>query len=233
VGVRDVATREQLRELAVQRAELYKLENERKIIKARREIAMEKQVEASGAQVKRVDNWIADVNSGSARSSGSGWASQKTKSSKNSVWSKSWRSQSSEGTSQGTVSEEVHCAVVKRVSELERELAEVKVVSASRAAEACSLERRADAKAREVVALRVASGVEECRAKRRAEAIAEFRATKGDNPLGLLTPDDTDWSSEWKRKLKEAEAAFVAPVGSPHDGYSLDDYSGGGTPCFM
>jgi len=124
VGVRDVASQEQLVKLATQRAELYELENERKILKMRREIAMEKATNESGADKQRVDNWIADVKSGSSKSSGSGWASQKTRKTK---WSGSWRSRQTVSTDETVgetvVSEEVHNAVLKKVKELEARVA--------------------------------------------------------------------------------------------------------------
>jgi hypothetical protein len=120
VGVRDVATSAQMEHLAKQRAELYALENERKILKMKREIQMEKITEESGAQLQRVDNWVSDVKSGATRSSGSGWASQATRKTK---WSGSWRSRQTVSTEDTGVSEEVHKAVLARVAELEAQVA--------------------------------------------------------------------------------------------------------------
>jgi hypothetical protein len=122
VGVKDVATREQMVGLAKQRAELYALENERRILKARREIDMERITHEAGANVKRVDNWVADVNAGSSRSAGTGWFSGKTGGSRKSKWSGSWRSRETVSTGVTMVTEEVHNAVLKRVAELEAAL---------------------------------------------------------------------------------------------------------------
>jgi hypothetical protein len=122
VGVRDVATKEQMVRLAKQRAELYELENERKILKAKREIEMEKITHEAGANVARVDNWVNDVKSGSGKSAGTGWVSGRVSGSGKSKWSGSWRSRETVSTGITMVSEEVHNAVLKRVAELEAEV---------------------------------------------------------------------------------------------------------------
>jgi hypothetical protein len=122
VGVRDVATKEQMVRLAKQRAELYELENERKILKAKREIEMEKITHEAGANVARVDNWVNDVKSGSGKSAGTGWVSGRVSGSGKSKWSGSWRSRETVSTGVTMVSEEVHNAVLKRVAELEAEV---------------------------------------------------------------------------------------------------------------
>jgi len=64
VGFRDVATKEQLEELAVQRCELYSLENARRILVAKRRIAEETVVAEAGIAVVRTNNWISRVRKG-------------------------------------------------------------------------------------------------------------------------------------------------------------------------
>jgi hypothetical protein len=218
VSVRDVATREQMELLARQRAELYALENERKILKMKREIDMEKQVAEAGADKKRVDNWIAEVKSGaSSASAKTGWKSPRAKSA-NSAWSKSWRSKGSTGVTQITgVPEDVYNEVVKRVAELEAELASVKVIAQSKAAEAISHERRADVNQR--FADEVAARARELKM---AEKLADFKANSGKYADKVLTPSTFDWrGSEYAKRL-DAIAAEQAP-----------EYIGGDTPYFF
>jgi hypothetical protein len=203
--------------LAKQRAELYALENERRILKMKREIDMEKQVAEAGADKERVDNWIAEVKSGSSGSARTGWRSPRAKSA-NSAWSKSWRSKGSTGITQVTgVPEEVHNEVVKRVAELEAELASVKVVAQSKAAEAVSHERRADVNQRlaDEVAVRA-------RELKMAEKLADFRANSDKFAVKVLTPSTFDWRGSEIAKGLDAIAAEQAP-----------EYIGGDTPYFF
>jgi peptidoglycan hydrolase CwlO-like protein len=185
VGVKDVATREQMVELAKQRAELYKLENERKILKAKREIEMEKITHEAGANVARVDNWVADVKSGSSKSAGTGWASGKTGKSGKTKWSGSWRSRETVSTGVTMVTEEVHDAVLKRVAELEAEVKQKEAEVKKHADDLKEATNEANIKVRGATVARVMRYRHEL-----GELRYEYDTWRNSNVIGSSLPDD-------------------------------------------
>jgi len=129
VGFRDVASKEQLEKLAVQRCELYELENARRILVAKRRIAEETVVADAGIAVVRTNNWINRVRKGAVGTLGTNSMStdsgdKRTQWSGASAGSKSWRAASSTEDTQVSFLE-----TKLSLSEKKLEVSEAKVVS--------------------------------------------------------------------------------------------------------
>lgn len=116
VSVADVLTKKDMKRLAKQRAQLYELRNRREVLRLEREIQMEEETLASGANKIRVGNWVSEVKAGASKATGMSRGSTSTgRVTKRSAWSAgSWRTrEKSDQTGVSSfVTEEEHQKVV-------------------------------------------------------------------------------------------------------------------------
>lgn len=175
---------EQAKRLAKQLASLYELRNERELLKLRREIEMEKATQEAGANVARVDNWIAEIKSGKSKSSGTSRGSTGSgRFTKRSAWSGgSWRVRSVGSDGSSVVPEEVHEAVLSRNKELEAKLV------------AMEKEKRD-----------LAGRLEHAKDRRYEALNHQFRIYDRRADVGMVTAAD---KAEYEKKKKERETEF-------------------------